>query len=175
MKTLIVTGGTGGLGPTVVARLARDYRCVLLARHASPDDPNILQADLGDESSVRAALAAAVERFGAPYGLVHMAGGYAGGTIRETSLDTWQKQMALNLTGAFIAIRETLAVMQSDAPGRIVAVSSEASTQKLASSAAYTVSKIGLNALIELTAKELAKTRITANAVVPGTLDTEAS
>lgn len=175
MKTIIITGGTGGLGPTVVSRLARDYQCVLLARHASADDPNVLQADLQDEASVRAALARAAERFGAPYGLVHMAGGFAGGAVSATSLDTWQKQIALNLTGAFLAIRETLAVMRRDAPGRIVAISSEATIGKVASAAAYTISKAGLNTLIELTAKELAATRITANALLPGTLDTDAS
>jgi NAD(P)-dependent dehydrogenase (short-subunit alcohol dehydrogenase family) len=174
MKTLIITGGTGGLGPTVVSRLSRDYQCVLMVRHAS-DDENTLQADLNDEASVRSAIARAVERFGAPYGLVHMAGGYTGGAMSATSLDTWQKQLALNLTGAFLAIRETLAVMQRDAPGRIIAISSEATTNRLASAAAYTVSKSALNTLIELTAKELANTPITANALVPGTLDTDAS
>jgi NAD(P)-dependent dehydrogenase (short-subunit alcohol dehydrogenase family) len=174
MKTVIVTGGTGGLGPAVVARLALHYQCVLLARHAS-DEANIIEADLNDETSVRNAIKLAVERFGAPYGLVHMAGGYAGGAVSQTSLDTWQKQIALNLTGAFLAIHETLALMQRDAPGRIIAISSEATIGKLSSAAAYTVSKIGLNTLIELTAKELANTKITANALVPGTLDTAAS
>ena len=174
MKTLIITGGTGGLGPAVVARLALNYQCVILARHAS-DEPNIIEGDLNDEASMRSAIKLAVERFGAPYGLVHMAGGYVGGTVSETSLDTWQKQIALNLTGAFLAIHETLAVMKRDAPGRIIAISSEATLNKLPSAAAYTVSKMGLNTLIELTAKELANTKITANALVPGTLDTAAS
>lgn len=172
-KTLIITGGTGGLGPNVVARLSRSYHCVLLARHA--DAPNVLKADLNDETSVRNAIAEAVQRFGAPYGLVHMAGGYAGGHVTETSLDVWHKQIALNLTGAFVAIRETLAVMNRNEPGRIVAISSEATVAKAAFAAAYTISKTGLNTLIELTAKELADTKITANAIVPGTLDTAAS
>lgn len=173
MKTLIITGGTGGLGPDVVARLSRTYRCVLLARHA--DGENVLQVDLNDEASVRNAVAQAAQRFGAPYGLVHMAGGYAGGRVRETSLDTWQKQLALNLTGAFLMIREMLAVMNRNEPGRIVAISSEATITKMASAVAYTISKTGLNTLIELTAKELADTKITANALVPATLDTAAS
>ncbi|HEX2835278.1 MAG TPA: SDR family NAD(P)-dependent oxidoreductase [Thermoanaerobaculia bacterium] len=173
MKTVIITGGTGGLGPDVVARLSRTYRCVLLARHA--DGENVLQVDLNHEASVVDAVAQAAQRFGAPYALVHMAGGYAGGSVRETSLDTWQKQLALNLTGAFLMIRETLAVMNRNEPGRIVAISSEATITKMASAAAYTISKTALNALIELTAKELLDTKITANALVPATLDTKAS
>jgi len=175
MRTLIITGGTGGLGVSVVARLAQEYRCVVLARHASNDDENILRADLNDEVSVRDAIAEAVRRFGAPYGLVHMAGGFAMGKVSETNSALWQQQMALNLNGAFIAIREMLAVMSRNDAGRIVAISSAATLEKGATAAAYTVSKSALNALIEVTAAELEGSRITANALLPGTLDTEAS
>jgi len=156
MKTLIVTGGTGGLGTTVVERLARDYDCVLLGR---------------DDFATDETLRAAVARNGAPYGLVHMAGGYAGGI----SAETWDQMMSLNLTLAFRAIRATLAAMRRDQPGRIVAISSEATITKSAGAAAYVVSKTALNALIEMTAAELAGTPITANALLPGTLDTPAS
>ncbi|HKS22684.1 MAG TPA: SDR family NAD(P)-dependent oxidoreductase [Thermoanaerobaculia bacterium] len=156
MKTLIVTGGTGGLGTTVVGRLARDYDCVLLGR---------------DDFATDETLRAAVARNGAPYGLVHMAGGYAGGI----SAETWDRMMSLNLTLAFRAIRATLAAMRRDQPGRIVAISSEATITKSAGAAAYVVSKTALNALIEMTAAELAGTPITANALLPGTLDTPAS
>jgi NAD(P)-dependent dehydrogenase (short-subunit alcohol dehydrogenase family) len=166
MKTLIITGGTGGLGTVVVERLSREYRCVLLKRP---------ETDLNAEPSVRAALARAVEEFGAPYGLVHMAGGYVGGEVSETSSETWQSMIGLNLTSAFLVIRETLAHMQRDQPGRIVAISSEASLTKFAGAAAYTISKTALNVLVELTAAELRETPITANALLPGTLDTPAS
>ena len=162
MKTLIVTGGTGGLGTTVVERLSRDYRCVLL-RHA--------EVDLSDEQSIRRALS----QIEAPYGLVHMAGGYTGGRVSETSSDDWNRMIGLNLTSAFLVIRETLARMRRDAPGRIVAISSEATLTKFAGAAAYTISKTALNTLIELTAAELAGTPITVNALLPGTLDTPAS
>jgi NAD(P)-dependent dehydrogenase (short-subunit alcohol dehydrogenase family) len=171
MKTLIVTGGTGGLGTTVVARLERDYHCVLLAREARE---GVLQADLADEGSVRDAIGRAVEQFGEPYGLVHMAGGFAGGSVAKTSTETWQGMIGLNLTSSFFVIRETLARMRRDGPGRIIAISSEATLTKNGA-AAYTVSKSGLNTLIELTAAELAETQITANALLPSTLDTEAS
>ncbi|HEY0140172.1 MAG TPA: SDR family NAD(P)-dependent oxidoreductase [Thermoanaerobaculia bacterium] len=165
MKALIVTGGTGGLGSVVVERLAREYECVLLSRP---------EVDLMSESSVREGVARAVERFGAPYGLVHLAGGYAGGGIAETSLETWEGMLGLNLTSSFLVMREVLARMRRDAPGRIIAISS-AATRTKSGSVAYTIAKSGLNALIELTAKELEKTPITANALLPATLDTAAS
>jgi len=172
---LIVTGGTGGLGAAVVARLTREYRCVLLSRHPADGAAEVLQADLANEASLREAVTRAAERYGAPYGLVHMAGGYAGGPVSETSSDTWQSMIGLNLTSSFLVIRETLASMRRDQPGRIVAISSEATIAKLAGAAAYTISKTGLNTLIELTASDLRDTRITANALLPGTLDTPAS
>src|SRR3954447_19184343 len=173
MKTLLVTGGTGGLGTTVVERLTREYRCVLLTREASSGDS--VQVELSDEASVRSAVAEAVSRFGVPYGLVHMAGGYAGGAVSETTAETWQSMLGLNLSSAFFVIRETLKAMPRDAPGRIVAISSIATLKKASYAAAYAISKGGLNSLIELTAAELGGTPITANALLPDSLDTPAS
>ena len=158
MNTLIVTGGTGGLGTAVVERLSRDYRCVLLTR-----------ADLADEKSLRNA----IERAGPFYGLVHLVGGFAPGSVSETSFQTWTQMMESNATAAFLVIREALRKIER--PGRIVAISSEASLHKTKGSAAYTVSKSALNALIEVTALQVAGTGITANAILPGTLDTPAS
>jgi 3-oxoacyl-[acyl-carrier protein] reductase len=106
---------------------------------------------------------------------VHLAGGYAGGKVSETGSETWSNMIGLNLTSSFIVIRECLSHMKRDLPGRIVAISSEATLTKLASAAAYTISKTGLNVLIGLTAKELADSAITANALVPGSLDTAAT
>lgn len=162
MKTLIITGGTGGLGTFVVERLSRDYECVLLQRPA---------VDLTNAASVRAALA----NVDAPYGLVHMAGGWAGGKVSETSSETWAKMLAINATTSFNAIRETLARMDRSKPGRIIAISSIATLNKDAASAAYTVSKTALNALIEATAAELKDTAITANAILPNAMATPAN
>ena len=104
--------------------------------------------------------------------LVHLAGGYAGGAVSETAGEAWRQMLDLNLTSAFFVIREVLARMRRDAPGRIVAISSIASIEKMKGAAAYVVSKSALNALIEVTAAEIAGTGITANALLPGTLDT---
>jgi NAD(P)-dependent dehydrogenase (short-subunit alcohol dehydrogenase family) len=182
-RALLITGGTGGLGPTVVARLARDYQCVVLFNSQDgldalrKDVPALVgfQADLSDEASVRAAIGQSVARSGSPYGLVHLAGGYAPGKMSATRSETWQKMIGLNLTASFVVVRETLATMKRDAPGRIVAISSDATLSRAPGSAAYTISKSGLNLLIELTAAELVGTGITANALLPGTLDTAAS
>ncbi|HWW61813.1 MAG TPA: SDR family NAD(P)-dependent oxidoreductase [Thermoanaerobaculia bacterium] len=159
MKTLLVTGGTGGLGTFVVERLSRDYRCVLLTHR---------DADLADGAATRAAITRLVD--GPLYGVVHLAGGFEAGKVADTSDEVWAKMLALNTTGAFHVIREALPHLV--APARIVAVSSFATLTKARGIAAYTVSKSALNALIEVVAAELAGSGITANALLPDTLAT---
>jgi len=155
MKTLLVTGGTGGLGTAVVQRLERDYRCVLLGRD-----------DVTNPSP-------AIERAGSFYGVVHLVGGFAAGSVADTASETWDGMLASNLTAGFMIIREALRKIEK--PGRIVAISSIASIEKSKGIAAYVVSKSALNTLIEVTAAEVAGSGITVNALLPGTLDTPAS
>ena len=170
VRTLIVTGATGGLGTEVVRHLRDEYDVVALYRSEAPSDVRGVKADLSDPASVRDA----IRSIGASYGLVHLAGGFAPGSIAETSDDTWTKMLDLNLTSAFVAIRETLAVMDHAAPGRIIVISSDAARTKAPGSVAYTVAKSALNVLIEVLAKELKGTAITANALMPSALDTPA-
>ena len=171
MKTVVITGGTGSLGSAVVPRLARDYRCVLLTR---------AMADLNDEASVREAFARTVilsreDGEGSPaqepgiYALVHLAGGFAAGSVGETTSETWSQMLALNLTGAFFAMRAALPHLTR--PGRVVAVSSIAAVEKSAGMAAYVISKSALNVLVELIAKE--NPGISANIIAPSTLTPE--
>jgi NAD(P)-dependent dehydrogenase (short-subunit alcohol dehydrogenase family) len=165
MRSLIVTGATGGLGTEVVRHLSGSYQCIPLTRS---------MADLADAAAVRRAIRSIADEHGAPYGLVHLAGGFAPGSLLETSDDTWSQMLSQNLTGAFNTIRETLAVMDQTAAGRIVVISSDAARTKTKGMVAYTVAKSALNVLIEVAAKELGGTRITANALMPTALDTPA-
>ena len=170
LRTLIITGATGGLGTEVVRHLQGDYDVVAVHRSEAPPGVRGVKADLSDSTSVRNA----IRSIGVPYGLVHLTGGFAPGSIAETSDETWKHMLDLNLTAAFVAIRETLAVMDRDAAGRILVISSDAARTKAPGSVAYTVAKSALNVLIELLAKELKGTQITANALMPSALDTPA-
>jgi NAD(P)-dependent dehydrogenase (short-subunit alcohol dehydrogenase family) len=170
-RLLLITGATGGLGTVVLEHLRDSYECVALVRGSAPEGVRAIHADLADAGSVRDAIRGLGTK---PYGLVHLAGGFEPGALADTTDDVWAKMLGLNLTGAFVAIRETLAVMDRAAEGRIVAISSDAARTKAKGSVAYTVSKSALNTLVELTAKELAGTRITINALMPTSLDTPA-
>lgn len=157
MKTVILTGASGGLGTAVVERLSRSYHCVILGR---------ARADVTDEASVRESFTSAGEH----YGLVHLVGGWSGGTVAETSLETWSHMLSLNLTAAFLTMRESLRYLTR--PGRIVAVSSIATVSPAPGSAAYTVAKSALNALVQTVAAEQRGTGITANAILPDAMAT---
>jgi NAD(P)-dependent dehydrogenase (short-subunit alcohol dehydrogenase family) len=159
MRTLVITGGTGGLGTEVVRRLAPDYRCIV---------PGHADLDLTNEDSVRKAF----DDIGEIYGLVHLVGAWSGGTVRETSLDGWSKMIALNTTSAFLATRGALPHISN--PGRIVCVSSIASLEIGGGSVAYTVAKSALNALVQVIAAEERANGITANAVLPDSMATPA-
>jgi NAD(P)-dependent dehydrogenase (short-subunit alcohol dehydrogenase family) len=159
MRTVAITGGTGGLGTDVVRRLSLEYHCVVLG-HAD--------VDLTDEASVE-------KRFndlGELYALVHLVGGFAPGKVGQTSLETWSKMLAVNVTAAFLAMRGALPHLSH--PGRIVAVSSIATLAPSSGSAAYTVAKSALNALVQTIAAEQRGTGITANAVLPDAMATPA-
>lgn len=169
MQTLILTGATGDLGTEVVRHLSGAYDCVALHRGRAPEGIRGVRADLGDPAAVREAVRAVGA---APYGLVHLAGGWTGGTLAETTDELWSQMLSLNLTGAFAVIRETLAVMDRAQAGRIVVISSDAARTRAAGSVAYTVAKSALNVLVEQVAQELRGTRITANALMPSALDT---
>jgi NAD(P)-dependent dehydrogenase (short-subunit alcohol dehydrogenase family) len=157
MRKLAITGGTGGLGTAVVERLSLDYDCVVLG-HAD--------IDVTSEESVRSAFG----KLGELYGVVHLVGGFAPGKLAETSLETWSRMLSLNLTAAFLVMREGLPRLTR--PGRIVAVSSIATLTPSAGSVAYSVAKSALNALVQSVAADQRGTGITANAVLPDSMAT---
>lgn len=171
VKTVLITGGTGGLGTAVVQRLARDYRCVALYHGREGFDAlrkvvdvEGVPADVSNESEVNRAVSSA----GDLYAVVHLVGGFAMGNDAAT----WSKMIALNLTSAVTVIRAALPRLAHG--GRIVAISSSATLDRPSGLPAYVVTKSALNALIEVLAIELRKSNITVNALLPSSLGTPA-
>jgi NAD(P)-dependent dehydrogenase (short-subunit alcohol dehydrogenase family) len=114
------------------------------------------------------------ERHGRLDVLVHAAGGFASdGDVAATGLDTWRRMMDVNFHAALHAVRAALPHLRSG--GRIIAVGSRAGVQLSAGLGAYGVSKAALHALIQTVALEVVERGITANVVLPSTIDTEAN
>src|SRR6476659_2411027 len=105
--------------------------------------------------------------------LVHVLGGFAGGTpVAQTPEETWDEMMNVNLRSAFLVFRAILPGMIERGRGRVVAVGSRAGVEPAPKLSAYGASKAGLVYLVQTLALELKQTGITANLVMPSTIDT---
>jgi acetoacetyl-CoA reductase len=162
-RRALVTGGMRGIGASAVARLLEagfevETLDVLEGADHRVDlaDPAPLP-DLGEVDVL--VLSAAITTTIAP--------------AHKMSDDQWGRDIAVNLTGAYRVVRACLPGMRERGFGRIVVVSSLAATQGLPGQVAYAASKAGLLGMVRTVAAENAAKGITANAILPGIIETE--
>jgi len=173
-----VTGGAGGLGRAITARLRADGFRVAVADLdpglAREGDPGLLAApvDVTDASSAAAMREAVLGHWGRIDVLVNNAG-IAGPTspVADYPPDAWQRVIAVNLTGTFHCTRACLPVMTTAGYGRVVNIASIAGKDGNPDMSAYSASKGGVIAFTKSVAKEVARTGVLVNCVVPGVLD----
>jgi NAD(P)-dependent dehydrogenase (short-subunit alcohol dehydrogenase family) len=185
-QVVMVSGGSGNLGQAAVRAFhAAGASLVLLDRAAdrlpelfpelvdSPEHLLLGSVDATDAESVERAVQAAVERFDRIDVLANTVGGWRGGTqTHETPLETWDFLLNLNARTAFILSRAVVPQMLAQGSGRIVHTAARAGLQGGNRSAAYSASKSAVIRLVESLAAELKHEGITANCVLPGTIDT---
>ncbi len=180
-RVVLITGAKGGLGTFVTERFLKAGATVIgtspSIKQSDFADPRFtaIAVDFSDASAVRDAVNQIVTRFGKIDVLAHIMGGFAAGTVAETDDKTWGRMLDLNLTSAFHALRAVVPVMRKTKYGRIVAVGSLTATEAHAGLGAYVASKIAMAALVQTVAQENADANITANVVLPGTMDTAAN
>ncbi|MEO8169085.1 MAG: SDR family oxidoreductase, partial [bacterium] len=134
------------------------------------------QADLTAEADVRSFVALVQKQFGAVDCLINLAGGYAGGnTIAEVSLDEWESMMSLNLRTTFLMCREVLKSMLARKAGRIINISAMPAILSGAKKGPYAISKRAVISLTEIIADEVKGSGITANAIAPSIILTDAN
>jgi NAD(P)-dependent dehydrogenase (short-subunit alcohol dehydrogenase family) len=186
-----VTGGTGALGRAVTGRfLGEGYRVAVTYRsaeewkalereHAGPAREGSLlglECDVTQEEPMRRAVAQAAERLGSLRVLVHLAGGYRGGQPVESADEGAVRGMIeLNLISAFWAAKHAIPHVKRGGAGRLLFVSSRGAVEYFPGAAAYAAAKLGLHALVQTLAKELRKSGVTANAILPSMIDTPAN
>jgi NAD(P)-dependent dehydrogenase (short-subunit alcohol dehydrogenase family) len=178
-KVALITGAKGGLGSSVTrAFLDAGAHVIGVSRSiqaADFDHPafTALPADLTDPAAVRKTVDDAAARFSRIDALVHVAGGFAGGqSIAQTDDATFEQMLDLNLRTAFFATRAVVPHMRRQNGGRILAVASRQAADPMPMTGAYNASKAALVALIRTLALENKDRGITANAILPGTMDT---
>ncbi len=181
-KTALVTGATGGLGTHVTRMLLEAGATVAgLApqiRQSDFDHPSFiaLPVQISSAESAKAAVDAAVARLGKLGIVAHLVGGFAGGQrVDETDDAAWQLMFDLNLNSAFYILRAAIPHMRRAKAGRIIAIGSRAAVDPGPTLAGYNASKAALVSLIRTVALENRDSGITANVILPGTMDTPAN
>ena len=176
--TVLVTGGTGGLGAAVTRAFLDDgWRVVVpwiaereLERVERHDRLELVQADLFDPDAVAGVVAAAGPSLRAAVNLV---GGFAiHDRVHETPIETFEEQLRLNLRPTYLVSAAVIPILLEAGGGAIVCVSSRAARQPFAGAAGYIVSKAAVLALVAALDAEYRKDRVRVNAVLPSVIDT---
>jgi NAD(P)-dependent dehydrogenase (short-subunit alcohol dehydrogenase family) len=178
----VITGGATGIGAAIADRLAAmGAHLTLMARNQARLDEKAatlpaaqgVAVDVTDSASVKAAFARAREKFGSVQILINNAGAAEGKPFHKLSDEDWHRTLAVNLNGVYFCTREALADMRAAGVGRIVNVASTAGLTGYAYVVPYVAAKHGVVGLTRALALELAKTKITVNAVCPGYTETD--
>jgi len=185
-RNVIVTGGTGALGAAVVhaflgegARVVVPWIVAAERERAAAAEPAalaagrlvLLEADVADEAGASAVTRAA----GEPVVLVNGVGGFAAGTVHESSLDDLDRMWRTNVRSLVAMSRAVLPGMIARRAGVILNVASRAAIDRPGGISAYVAAKAAVAALTETMQKEVAASGVRVNAVVPTTIDTPAN
>src|SRR6266849_7661820 len=178
-KVVLITGAKGGLGSCVTQRfLATGATVVGTSRTISQADfPEAnfvaLPVDFTKAGAAGKAVESVVSRFRRLDALVHLLGGFAGGqTVAETDDATWEQMCDLNLMSAFYVLRAAIPHLRKSGKGRIIAIGSLTAVEPHAGLGAYVTFKAALTMLVRTVALENKDAGLTANVVLPGTMDT---
>jgi NAD(P)-dependent dehydrogenase (short-subunit alcohol dehydrogenase family) len=181
-KVALVTGANGGLGTHVTrALLDAGFLVAGLAPKIQPNDfdhPHFtaLPSTLNNLDEARKATETVIAHFGKIDLLAHTVGGFAGGqSVPDTDDATFRRMFDMNLMSSFHILRAVIPHMRTAGSGRIVAIGSRAAEDPGAMVGAYSASKAALVSLIRTVAIENKDTGITANVILPGTIDTAAN
>jgi NAD(P)-dependent dehydrogenase (short-subunit alcohol dehydrogenase family) len=178
---VMITGASGGLGSAVTKAFVEAGAEVAAVSHSTgaPDvqpGPFQVTADLTTPEEAVQAVAAVKDHFGRLDTLIHLVGGFDGGTpVFETTDHVWERMLDLNLNTAFYTMRAVLPAMLEAGRGRIVAIGSRTALEPAATLSAYGASKAALVALVRTVALEVKRSGITANVVLPSVIDTPAN
>jgi 3-oxoacyl-[acyl-carrier protein] reductase len=185
-KVALVTGGSRGIGAAIAKRLAHEGAAVAITYAASPAKADevvsdieaaggkaiAIKADSGDVEAVRSAVAETVKAFGRLDVLVNNAGALAIAPIDQFSLEEFDRLMAVNVRGLFVATQE--AVRHMGEGGRVINIGSiNSDLVPFSGGAVYAATKAAVAGLTRGWARDLGPRGITVNNVQPGPVDTD--
>jgi NAD(P)-dependent dehydrogenase (short-subunit alcohol dehydrogenase family) len=184
-RVAVVTGAASGIGLGVARRFAADgHRVALLDRDGSAAEQvaaelgeqgaavSAHEVDVADWSAVAAAFENVRARLGPVGVLVTCAGIDAFDPVLDITPTTWDRVLAVNLTGTFTCVQAALPDMIDAGWGRVVTISSSSAQSGALRMAHYAASKGGVIALTKALAREVAASGITVNTIPPSLIDT---
>lgn len=181
-KVVLVTGANGGLGKFVTqafldagATVVGTSRKIQQSEFTSRNFTAI-PAELSSLEDARGLIDQVLAQLGRLDVLAHTVGGFAGGhSLAETDDATFQRMFEVNVNSVFHILRAAIPVLRKSNSGRIIAIGSRAAVEPGADVGAYSASKAAMLSLIQTAAIENRDVGLTANVVLPGTMDTPAN
>ncbi len=187
MKTVLVTGGTKGIGKAIALEFLKQG-CEVVINYCNDERsalatqeefnmlgycPVLMRADVSDETQVRSMFREYFSIYDKLDVLVNNAGVSLIRVIQDTTLADWNKIFAVNMNGAFLCSRAVVDRMIGNGGGCIINVSSIWGEVGASCEVAYSASKGALIAFTKALAKELAPSKVRVNCVSPGVIDTQ--
>ncbi len=182
MRTVLINGGSRGIGAEMVRRFAEAGDCVAFTYKRACEAASRLAAETGAlavraDTAVAAEVTAAVERvtaeYGAPSVLINNAAISSFSLLTDLTEEEWARIFAVNVHGAFYYCRAVLPAMIAKKEGRIINVSSMWGRVGASCEVHYSATKAAINGMTLALAREVGPSGITVNAIAPGVIDTE--
>ncbi|MEH0983188.1 SDR family NAD(P)-dependent oxidoreductase [Micromonospora sp. CPCC 205556] len=183
-RSVLVTGGTGGLGGAVTAAFVEAGWRVVVPGRESPattapagSGPVRLAADLMTTEGAERAVEAAAGDPAAPLrAVVNLVGGYAaGGRVHETGIEEFERMLSVNLRPTYLVTRAALPHLVAAGGGAVVCVSARAALAPFPGAAGYVTAKAAVLAFANAVAVEYRASGVRCNTVLPSVIDTPAN
>ena len=187
MKTVLITGGSKGIGKCIAENLARDGYNVVLNYNKSEKQAKQTQKDLSEQGikieiykadvskreDVKKMIKFTLNKFGNIDILINNAGIAKLQIFNDITDEDWNEMIGTNLNSVFYCIQEALPNMIHNKNGCIINISSIWGLVGASCEVAYSVSKAGIDGMTKSLAKELGPSNIRVNSIAPGVIDTE--